>query len=69
VSAAAAIASAGLYLLPYINFAVLLLIVIGLQFIRWDLKQRLKRFERIEKELEDLRQAIVNARNTEQADE
>ena len=41
-------------LVPIINFIVLLFVVIGLQQIRQELHKRLKRFERIEHEVETL---------------
>jgi hypothetical protein len=38
-------------LIPIVNFGVLLLVIIGLQVVREDLKQRLSRLERVEAKL------------------
>lgn len=49
-------------LIPLVNFAVLLLVIIGLQVVRDDLKQRLTRFDNIETTLKDLEQRLEQIR-------
>jgi uncharacterized membrane protein len=49
-------------LVPIINFIVLLFVVIGLQQIRHELHKRLKRFERIEHEVETLKLMLEQRR-------
>jgi hypothetical protein len=43
-------------MIPIVNFVGLILVLVGLQKIRLDLAGRIKRFERIERELDIIQQ-------------
>jgi hypothetical protein len=43
---------------PFLNFIVLLLVLYWLQAVRRDLAARLVRFERIDRELKELKKAV-----------